>query len=431
MVQKRRYHYPEDFYEVDNFIMSPRQLEFFHKFKTACEYAGGRLISTQYHSAHKPIWFHCSACTSPHYNTWANYQQGYNSEFLCAYCMTNSSPTINYIREVFASKEVYLVSTEYINAFKPLEFLCSRCGRPHFISWAHFQQGQNPNLVCPLCMWNVSPTIEFIHLLFAERGAVLITDHYENSKQKLYFKCSHCGAIHCITWSNFIQGINSYLLCSRCLSLFHYNPEVFDLHGRNSELGGVHWYNFGRLFFNVKVGWQGLAKDIKTQKFSLHHIYSYNKYPLLRSSLTNGFPISSKFHRGFCFEFNIIHSDQWYNPESWNSEEFQNNFPQLYSELKLPYHNYPGFCFHNFVKYLVTETIIPTTDMEQIHQHEKYWKNKGIIYIPVSWETLAWKPTRDKFFSQIRDELRQFIPEIDQYTGVGFDFKEYLKNHSI
>ena len=66
-----------------------------------------------------------------------------------------------------------------------------------------------------------------------------------------------------------------------------------------------------------------------------------------------------------------------------------------------------------------------------IHQNEKYWRNRGIIYILVSWETLAWKPTRDEFFSQIRDELRQFIPEIDQYTGVGFNFKDYLKNHSI
>lgn len=359
------FHYPEDFHEDPNFVMSITQSDKFIRFKAACEQAGAILISTMYVNSKSLLWFYCSRCGRPHYTTWNKFQQGKNKEFLCIFCTSGGFFDISSVKSLFAKHDAILIASDYRGVKQDLEFYC-RCGRRHHIRLdAH------------------------------------------------------------------LSGVNPHLLCPRCQAIFYRNPTNVDLLGRVSCLGGPYWYSLIRMFFNVKEGNFGTS-SVGHESFAGHHIYNYAENPLLRSSFTNGYPILTEYHKDQQGElFKIIHSDKWYNPQSWNSDEFQNKFPQLYSKLKLPYHNYPGFCFYNPAKYLVTEIIIPSTDMEQIHQNEKYWRNRGIIYIPVSWETLAWKPTRDEFFSQIRDELRQFIPEIDQYTGVGFNFKEYLKTHSF
>lgn len=421
MPRKYGYHWPEDFHEDPNFVMNARQLDFFNKFKTACESAGGRMISTQYHNSRVPLWFYCTHCGQPHYNTWHEFNAGKNLKFLCFLCMYNASPSITSIQEVFANRGAYLLTDQYINQYQKLKFLCSKCGRVHSITWNSFQSGTNPDLLCSFCNYKVLPSIDFIHLIFAERGAALITDHYVNAFQRLYFLCSICGQRHYISWLNFRHGRNKYLLCPKCMQIQRFNAFAISMGRRNTDLGGLHWFNLGRLFFNVKVSGTGLAHHGECQPYSFHHLLKYSEYPLLRSSLTNGYPIKTELHKdNSCEFFRIIHSEKWNSPNSWNSDEFINKYSNYYNELKLPFHNYPNFRFRDLTEFLVTETVLDNTDLDMIHQHEKYWKNKGRIYIPVSWKEYAYKPDRDRFFSQIRDELRQFIPEIDQYTGVGY-----------
>ena len=143
--------------------------------------------------------------------------------------------------------------------------------------------------------------------------------------------------------------------------------------------------------------------------------------PLLRSSLTNGFPVPYKsVHDPACGLYSqVIHSKKWHNPESWNTDEFQNLYQDLYQQLVLPYQRQiSNFHFYDLSKYLVTETFIRNIDKDLAKAHKKYWNNKGRIYFPVSSDTLAIPEERAAFFNLIRDELRSFIPEIYQYTGV-------------
>lgn len=431
MVKRAKLVFEKDFHSDPNFVMNERQKKFYAKIDALAHTAGTYLLSSYYVDNITPFWFLCSNCGRPYYNRWANLSQGINKNFQCHFCWHDKSPDINQIRRIFVEKGALLITDSYINRTQKLYFLCSKCGRVHFISWSHFLNGRNSDLVCPLCMPSLSPTLNFIKSVFAEHDAVLLTTEYRNNKQKLYFRCK-CGEIHYTTWAHFSQGFNPNLLCFRCLQLSQVNPIALTFGVRNTELGGIRWFGLGRLFFNVNAYKDGLASSGYSEPYSIHHIFNFDDFPLLQSSITNGFPVlTHKVHGLNCENYRIIHSKQWHNPESWNTDEFQNLHQDLYQQLILPYQrNIPNFQFYDLTKYFVTETIIPSIDLDEIHKHKQYWKNKGVIYIPVSYKTFAVKEDRIVFFNQIRDELRKFIPEIDQYTGVDFNFKEYLKMHS-
>lgn len=353
MSRKSHYHYSEDFHEDPNFVMNARQHYFFNKFSSACHAAGSSMISTKYIGKDLPLWFQCKYCGKPHYNTWNNLRNGKNLDFLCPHCMPFVSPSISLIRGIFA-----------------------------------------------------------------ERGAFLVTDIYINNAQKLYFLCAQCGKMHSISWKAFLRGENRHLLCALCLALSRYNSSALTFNERNTEFGGRHWFGLGRQFFNVRGASRvGLCSGY-SEKYTFHHLYPYRDFYLLRSSVTNGYPVLTQFHKDTSSGlFKTIHSKYWHNPESWNTDEFQNKFPSYYKQLKLSFHNYPGFQFYDLTKFLVTETYLDETPSEEIRQHEQYWKSKGVIYIPFSYREYVLKDDRDRLFNQIRDELKQFIPEIYQYTG--------------
>jgi predicted SprT family Zn-dependent metalloprotease len=333
------------------------------------------------------------------------------------------------ISEMAQIAGTYLLSPYYDNEDKPFWFPCSKCGTPHYNRWHDLRRGKNKSFCCFNCMSNKSPDLTYIRDLAWKSGTKLTTEIYENAHQNLNFICS-CGRQFSFIWNSYQQHSRTNFFCKHCSAIARYNPSNIDFTGRISDLGGWHWYNLGRLFFNVKNGYQGVHHH-SFEPYSFHHFYNYGVNKLLRSSLTNGFPVFYKsVHDPSCGLYSqIIHSKKWFNPESWNTEEFQTLYPNLYQLLKLPYHTYPNFRFWDLTQFLVTEIIIPSTDLDKIKHHEKYWCNKGIIYIPINYQEYVLKEDRIKLFSQIRDELRQFIPEIDQYTGVGFNFKQYLKSN--
>lgn len=374
-----------------------------------------------YINAKSLLWFECKVCKTPHYTNWDRCKQGINPNFLCPACMPNASPSQQFLVDFFAKRNRKLLSS-YVNNKTPLWFECC-CGKPHKICWRDYISGNNQELLCSDCMKKRLPHLWEIKNIVESTGAKLLTEECINAHQKLNFICSRsdCDATGTTCWNYIQQKRNIKFLCEKHLLLSRVNPLRVDWGGRNTEIGGDHWYSAVAWFFNLKKNAVYGNSLMKHETFSSHHLGSYEDFPLLRSSITNGFPILKVFHSDCASEaFKLIHSKQWQNPESWNTDEFRNKFPSYYDQLKLPFHIYPRFQFYDLTKYLVTETIIPSTDLGEIHKHESYWHNRGVIYIPVSWETIAYKHDRDIFFAQIRDELRQFIPEIDIYTGVGY-----------
>ena len=157
-------------------------------------------------------------------------------------------------------------------------------------------------------------------------------------------------------------------------------PDRLEFADRQITSGGLHWYNTGRIFFNVKQNYQGLTVSGR-ERYFFHHIYPYSQYPMLRSCLTNGFPILyEEIHKQpKCGYSKTIHSIEWFNPESWNTDEFQTLHPNLYQLLKLPYHTYPNFRFWNLTRFLITETYLDDTPSNLIKDHQTYWEDKGRI----------------------------------------------------
>lgn len=381
-----------------------------------CTSKGGLVISTEYVGAKAPFHYHCRLCGRPHYTNWNNFHSR-GCSWECPLCNCKVKPSIDFIRKVFTSIGAFLITSSYINSKQKLYFKCSSCGAIHFTTWAAFCQGHNTNFLCPLCNNNAKPSKEDLDLFFFNRGSNLLSS-YKDAHTPLIFLCTDCGEPWTITWANARHGLNPNLLCGRCNKLARVNPSGFDITRRISEFGGQHWYCEGRMFFSVKSGSQGIASNPFGELYSFHHIFSFEHWPLLRSSLTNGFPVLTNKVHGLRSPYSkVLHSKAWFNPESWNSDEFQNLYPNLYQLLKLPYHSYPNFKFHDLTQYLITETYLDATPSEEIHRHEQYWQDRGVIYIPVSWKTYAIKETMLTFFNQIRDELRPYVLEIDYYTG--------------
>ena len=419
MPLKRALHYPEDFCEDPDFVMDARQLEFFNKFVRLIYEAGARPKSSYYINSRSPFWFYCRDCGAPHYIKWDQVKGGSNPNFLCPDCLSTASPSIDFLDSLFVLRGAVLLTRSYINGHQKLYYLCPCCHRQHFISWNHLRTRPNSTLLCPSCSKNAQPDFEDLKTYFSRVGSVLLTMEYRNGYQPLFFTCSRCGAVHHTSWNNIRKGRNLGFLCSKCNLLSRVNPYRVDFTQRNTEFGGTHWYSYIQLFFNIKEGPQGISIAVP-QPYSSHHIMSYDNHPLLRSSICNGFPVlKDEIHfRNLSGGNAVIHSDKWRSPKTWNSDEFQNKYHSLYAILKLPYHNYPGFMFHDLNEFLVTETFINEINLEVAKDHENYWRNRGRAYIPVSSHTLAFREERLAFFNYIRDELRPFIPEIDLYTGV-------------
>ena len=130
--------FERDFKDDFNFKMNSQQQRIFDKISALADAADTFLFSIHYYNKKEPFWFPCARCGSPHFNRWMHLQRGFNLDFLCPACMRNASPSINYIRKVFAKRGAILISTAYVNWHTPLLFLCSKCGRPHSICWTNF-----------------------------------------------------------------------------------------------------------------------------------------------------------------------------------------------------------------------------------------------------------------------------------------------------
>ena len=133
-----------------------------------------------------------------HSIAWSNWQQNQRCP-----CFSNTmKPTIEFVRAEFVKKGYKLLTEVYKNRYQKLDYICPR-GHRHFITWSNWQQGEG----CPCFSNNIKLTIEFIRAEFAKEGYILLTEVYENNKQKLEYICSGPEKHrHSTSWGNWIQG---------------------------------------------------------------------------------------------------------------------------------------------------------------------------------------------------------------------------------
>lgn len=116
--------------------------------------------------------------------------------------------TYEFVKEQFEKEKWELLSKEYINAHTKLRYKCLK-SHEHSITWNDWKAGNR----CPYCAGQGKPTIEFIGSKLAEKGCILLTTEYINSKQKLEYICPN-GHRHSIFWTNWQQGRDGCSYCS-------------------------------------------------------------------------------------------------------------------------------------------------------------------------------------------------------------------------
>lgn len=141
-----------------------------------------------------------------HSISWKDFQQGYG----CPKCAANKLSEdrrhdIEYIRSGFEKRDCILKSTEYINAYIKLDYICPN-GHEHSIRWNDFQQGYG----CPKCAVEKNANakrhdIKYIREQFAKREFILKATEYINAHIKLDYVCPN-GHEHSMSWNHFRQG---------------------------------------------------------------------------------------------------------------------------------------------------------------------------------------------------------------------------------
>lgn len=107
---------------------------------------GCRLLTTNYVNAKQLLSYIC-----PNNHITAITLDGFNrtETIVCGYCSQVYKKTIDDIKIEFENINYTLLSTEYVGAKIPLQFICNN-GHEHQISWTHFDQGQR----CAQCIYN-------------------------------------------------------------------------------------------------------------------------------------------------------------------------------------------------------------------------------------------------------------------------------------
>lgn len=397
--------------------LSQRRRKPFLDISIAFEKKGAHLLSkpSDYKNKNTLLNFTCSKCGNIWRISWANYKRGKNPNLLCPKCSKREVPTTEFVASVFKSKGAELINT-YVNHQALLYFKCARCGDEWHISWSRYTAGQNPNLLCPKCNKVESPSINYIRDLFAAKGAELISEEYTNNKTPLYFRCSKCkNKVHYISWSDYKSGYNKDLLCAPC-----YLGEMYNPRGQNCKqrlLVDSQWLSWSLELYNVD-----------SSIYAAHHLKQFAKYPDLRTSLCNFYPLKKEFHaQDFEWkgEQNPFHRlSELVNPE---------NFPDF---VKLPYHTYRDFHFLDLNSVVVTEIIFPfveeekyvgRTNAEDINGlllKKQYWASNNLLYLPFYFSEMVLK--RSILFSMLRARLWKYFPDIYQYTGEPF-YKYYAR----
>lgn len=233
--------------------------------KSEFERKGWELTSTEYVNCKTHLKY---ICPKGHKGTtiWSNWRRKAG----CPICSGKKKHTIEFIRKEFEKEGWVCVSTEYINAFTKLNYICSN-GHHGSITWDNWNHGNR----CAICAGNKKPNIDFVRAVFEKEKCVLVSTVYINSDQKLDYICTK-GHKSSITWSHWQRGDR----CQECYFI--------------SRVGSGHWNWQGGI--SKEPYCQDWTKDLKEfvkerdqykcinpycnskspDKLAVHHI-NYNK----------------------------------------------------------------------------------------------------------------------------------------------------------
>ena len=108
--------------------------------------------------------------------------------------------TYEYVKESFESKGYKLLSKEYTNCDTKLDFECDK-GHTHSICWDSWSHGH----ICPYCVGQGKPTIEFISKTFEAKDYKLLSTEYIRCSDKLEYICKRDHK-HSMSWSSWRKG---------------------------------------------------------------------------------------------------------------------------------------------------------------------------------------------------------------------------------
>ena len=180
---------------------------------------GCKLITDVYKDAHTKMEFQC-ICGEIIIKDWEHFKRGQNR---CEICRGRINWDINKIRDyVDKNTDCKLVSTEYINRNKPMEFICA-CGNHFITTWHGFLygdgNGKNKKQRCDECGINIKKEklktgIDILRQRTKEMSdCELLSDKYDDYATILDFRCS-CGNTFQTCWTSFCNGKRACSICS-------------------------------------------------------------------------------------------------------------------------------------------------------------------------------------------------------------------------
>lgn len=202
--------------------------------------------------------------------------------------------TIVFVREQFERERYVLVSSEYINSWTPLEYICPK-GDIGTITWNSWQQGSR----CSYCSGSKKLTIEFVKNSFKKEGYTLLTKKYMNCYQKLEYICPK-GDVCNITWLNWQKGKR----CRKCWyrknrgeNSSRWNPNLTDEDRQDRRLT----FDHNQWSSSIKERDNFMCQVCGQIGYRLvsHHLYSYHSNRNLRTLLSNGICLCEKCHNLF------------------------------------------------------------------------------------------------------------------------------------
>lgn len=171
------------------------------------------------------------------------------------------------VKALFESKGFILLSTDYIDAVTPLDYICS-CGNISKIRLSKLKLGQT----CKACsMYRGGKyTLDQVRALFEVNNCFLLSNSYKDNNQILDYICD-CGERSTIRLRNFMQGhrcINCAPMKMGLNSIIHGNTSIhagFKL--TNSQVVN---YQARSLKFTCACG---KVESISTTKYSINAVH--------------------------------------------------------------------------------------------------------------------------------------------------------------
>jgi len=161
---------------------------------------GYTLLSDTYINAHSNISIRCSE--GHEYSTIFNtFQQGHR----CPICFGNLKHTYDYIKQYINDEGYTLLSDTYKNNKSMLLVKCPM-GHEYKVTFGNFRHGYR----CPICATintsdKLKHTYDHVKQFINDEGYTLLSDTYENNKQKLLIRCSE-GHEYSVKFNGFQMG---------------------------------------------------------------------------------------------------------------------------------------------------------------------------------------------------------------------------------